>query len=202
MKKILIVLAIPLLLTSCCRQFAGYGRYTLRNNCGTVTIGGIAYKAVYDANRQGGGEFIINGHTVGRGIYRKERPWLYVHHIDRERKSVDLTFDSGEKSQYPLYTGSKASIFEIYEHPWQIEKSTCLSFSNNKWLVAHNWSSGGVYFDLQQMGASEDTWTLIQPDILIPASGESVSIPSIGASVKIQAFDLSNNKATISINRQ
>lgn len=201
MKKILLSLTIPLLLASCCRQFTGYGRYTLRDNCGTVTIAGVAYKAVFDPTRPGGGDFIIGGQTVQRGIHRKERPWLYVHSIDKVRKIINLTFDSGDKSQYPLYTGNKASIFDVYEHPWQIENSTCLLFSDKKWLVAHRWSSAGVYFDLQQMGTSEDNWSLIQADILIPASGELVNIPSIGASIKIQAFDLPANKATISISR-
>ncbi|MCB0705123.1 MAG: hypothetical protein KDC34_07425 [Saprospiraceae bacterium] len=181
--------------TSCCSEYTGYGRYSLLIDCQTVTIDGIPYQLTLAPN---GTELAIDGHTITRGIQRKTRPWLYVHSIDMSTNTANITFDEGSKSNYPLYTGSKASIFSPFDHPWDIEYATCIAFANDYWLVAHRWDATGVYFDLQLRNNNDDTdWTLVQADIFVANGGASVNVPEIATDVTVTALDATAKTATV-----
>ena len=184
MKAILAILALTLLvfLVGCCDTYEGYGRYTLKVDCDQVRIDGTDYKIT---TRDG--ELVIAGHTFDRGIYRKTRPWLYLHHVDGDM--VDITFEQGSKDIYPLYTGSSASIFDVYAHPWEMTRSTNAAFADNKWLVSHRWSADGIYFDLQQMLGDVTNWQLLQGDLFVPGDGSEFPITDISTMVKITDFD-------------
>lgn len=189
--KLVTVLALlpAMFLGSCCTTHEGYGRYTL-SPCDAVEVEGESYELT-----KSGSALVIDGHTVGRGIYRKTRPWLYVHAVGSD--TVDVTFDSGSKSIYPLYTGSSASIFDVYAHPWEIARSTCAAFGGEHWLVAHRWSDTGVYFDLQRKVGNDTQWQLLQADIFVPASGAQVDVTQIQTGVKVVSFDGTAKTATV-----
>ena len=95
---------ISLLLFSSCRTYEGYGRYDLGYNRDKVIIYGLG---TFTATKQGN-EIVIDKHTAPRGVYRKTKPWLYVHQV--RHSSVDVTFDRGSKELYPVYTGLTAAI--------------------------------------------------------------------------------------------
>jgi hypothetical protein len=185
-----IILLVPLTGCQNCLTHNGYGRYALKAGCGKVVIDGATYEIT-----QNGSELVIEGHTISRGIYRKTRPWLYVHQI--EGGVVDLTFDEGSKDIYPLYTGASASVFDVYAHPWEITRSTNFSFSNNYWLVAHRWSDAGIYFDLHQNVGDQTQWVLVQGDIFVAGNGAVTTIPEINSTVKINDFDAVQRKAMV-----
>lgn len=200
MNRLLTLLGIiaTVSLSACCTTKTGYGRYTMLADCQTVNIDSVDYQLTVAPNNT---ELEIAGHTLIRGIDRKTRPWLYVHSMDFATKMADITFEEGSKSTYPLYTGSKAAIFSPYTQPWDIERSTTISFDNDYWLVAHRWDSVGVYFDLQQMNNGDDTdWSLIQADIFV-ANGATVNVSEIATDITITAFDASNNTATVEFSR-
>lgn len=191
MKKMCLFALVGLCVTlvGCCHTFNGYGRYQMKV-CDKVVIGTDTFTITQNNN-----ELIVDGHTISRGIYRKTRPWLYVHKLDTGK--VDITFDSGSKDIYPLYTGSSASIFDVYAHNWEMTRSTNASFANKQWLVSHRWSNTGIYFDLQQQSGSTQDWTLVQGDIFVPNDGSEVTVPQINTKVKIISFDAALKKAQI-----
>lgn len=192
MKKIIFTCTLfcALFLYSCCDTYEGYGRYTLKVDCDEVIINGTTYKLT-NLNS----DFVIDGHTISRGIYRKTKPWLYIHDIQNDR--VDITFEEGGKKEYPLYTGSSASIFSVYEHPWEMTKSTCASFNDNYWLISHRWTNTGIYFDLQRKLNDNSMWQLVQANIFVPSNGSEVNIDEITTKVKIVEFDSDQMKAKV-----
>ena len=161
---LIVLLSIIVLLAGCCATFNGYGRYTLRVDCDKVKID----EETYEITRQGA-DLVVGGHTLKRGIYRKTRPWLYIHHMYDNK--VDLTFDEGSKAGYPLYTGASASIFDVYAKPWEMTSSTNAEFSDNFWLISHRWSDQGIFFDLQRRIGDETQWQLVREDIFVPGDG-------------------------------
>lgn len=190
-----LVFIILIWLSSCCTTYTGYGRYTLSPNCGKVVINTDTFELT---KRLIQNDYVIDGHTVGRGIYRKTRPWLYVHDIDTANDKIDVTFDSDSKPSYPLYTGSGASIFQVYSKPWDISRSTCAAFADDYWLVAHKWTSNGVYFDLQQRQNNDDThWNLVQADIFVNSNGTVTSVSQIDTDIVLTAFDATAKTATV-----
>lgn len=194
---------ISLFLYSCAREcptFSGYGRYTMQVDCEKVIIGGKTYKITQRDN-----ELVVAGHTLGRGIYRKDRPWLYVHHVDGDR--VDITFEEGSKPEYPLYTGSSGSIGDVYAHPWEMTRSTNAEFPDNYWLVSHRWSDTGIFFDLQQRIGDVTEWRLVQGDIFVPDDGTTevlVNAETINTKVNIipSTFDATQRKAKVKFTAQ
>jgi len=103
-----IIAAVAVIVISgCCDTHNGYGRYTLKVDCDKVMIDGDEYIITKHND-----DFAVGGHTIVRGINRKTKPWLYVHEI--RDNVVDITFEEGEKKEYPLYTGSGESIFDLY----------------------------------------------------------------------------------------
>jgi hypothetical protein len=176
---------------ACCDTHHGYGRYTLKVGCDEVIINGTAHKIITH-----NGELVIDGHTFSRGIYRKTRPWLYIHNIQNDM--VDITFDEGGKEEYPLYTGSSGSIFSVYEHPWEMTRSTCALFENDYWLISHRWTEAGIYFDLQKKLGDNLSWQLVRENILVPTDGSEVNIDEINTKVRIiDGFNLTLLKANV-----
>ncbi len=173
-----------------CRSFSGYGRYTLHVGCEQVAIAGQTYSLTRRDN-----EFVIEGHTISRGIYRKTRPWLYVHNMEGD--SVDVTLDEGSKPEYPLYTGASDSIFDVYAGPWPMTRSTNAAFSDNYWLISHRWSDTGILFDLQQQQGSVTNWSLVRGDIFVPGDGTEVTIGEIHTKVKILTFEAGGQRAQV-----
>ena len=191
----LLIFILLIWLSSCCTTHTGYGRYDLDLNCDKVVIDTDTFKLT---KRIAQNEYIIDGHTISRGIYRKTRPWLYVHSIDAANNRVNVTFDEGSKSLYPLYTGSSASIFQVYSKPWDINQSTCAAFANDYWLVAHRWDADGVYFDLQQRENNDDTrWNLVQADIFVASSGAITTVNQIDTDISLTAFDANAKTAIV-----
>ena len=173
-----------------CPTYVGYGRFSLSVNCGYVEIDGETYSLT-----QRDDELIIAGHTIGRGIYRKDRPWLYIHQINGS--SADITFEEGLKPEYPLYTGSTASISDVYAtDPWPITLSTNAAFPDNYWLISHRWSDTGVFFDLQHMGENLNSWELVK-EIFVPGDGSEIDIDEINTRVKIISFNPTDKMAEV-----
>ena len=199
MKKLCLIALVGLLvsLTGCCPTFSGYGRYTMRVDCEKVVIGGETYKLTRVGN-----DLVIAGHTLGRGIYRKTRPWLYVHSMDGDK--VNITFEEGSKAEYPLYTGSSASIFDVYAHPWEMTRSTNAAFPDHYWLVSHRWSDTGIFFDLQQRIGDVREWGLVQGDIFVPGDGGEVTIAEINTKVRIilNSFNAAERTAMVEFTAQ
>jgi len=192
--KISSLFILLLFLNGCCTTYNGYGRYTMTPNCTKVTIDGDEYQLT-----QRGSDFVIDQHTLSRGIYRKTRPWLYVHKIDSENEKINVTFDEG-KGLSPLYTGTSASIGDVYRsEPWEIEESTVAEFEDNYWLVSHIFSEDGIYFDLQQNLDPETNlrWKLVQGNIFVNKDGTPTEINDIGTRVKITDFDYGSKTATV-----
>ena len=196
MKNLLFLfISMSILLVSCCNNYEGYDRYVLKVDCQTVTIDGIAYQLTQsDATN----DFIINDETLHRGIMRKVRPWLYIHYIDEAAKTVDVTFDNGAKEEYPLYIGSSGSIFSVFSKPWDIEKSTCLSFADGYWLVSHRWGDNGIYFDLQKNMGDPRSWSLID-EIFVANDGTGHTIPVINVNILIENYSATAETAIITV---
>ncbi len=174
-----------------CKTYDGFGRYSLRLGCDQVKIDG----EVYSVEKSGTG-LQVNGYGIGRGIFRKNRPWLYVHQIEEE--TADLTFDSGRKPLYPLYTGLSGAIFEVYAHPWEMERSTAAAFEDDFWLVSHRWSDDGLFFDLQRRLDGDDTrWVLERGDIFVPGDGSEAIVREIATGVQVLSFDPAARKAMV-----
>jgi hypothetical protein len=195
MKFLLLLSLFPLifLLSGCCDTYNGYGRHVLRVDCDKVIIDGVSYKIT-----RAGTDYMVAGHSFSRGIYRKTRPWLYVHRIDGD--NVDITFDSGAKDIYPLYTGSSGSIFDVYRsNGWDISQSTCIAFVDKTWLVAHRWTNDGIYFDLQKNGDDVADWQLIKEDLLLSQPNGQLDIPEITAKVILTSFNLNQKSGHIII---
>ena len=197
MKKVYLIALVGLLvsLMGCCPTFSGYGRYTMQVDCEKVIIGGETYEITRVGN-----DLAVAGHTFGRGIYRKSRPWLYVHHMDGNR--VDITFEEGSKAEYPLYTGVSASIFDVYGHPWEMTRSTNAAFPDNYWLVSHRWSDTGIFFDLQQRIGDVMEWRLVRGDIFVPRDGTEVEIAEIPTKVRIISFNAAERTAMVEFTTQ
>ena len=190
--RFLITAGLLLSLTGCCQTYSGYGRYLLRVDCDEVEINNETYMIT-----RSGDDLVLEGHTFSRGIYRKTRPWLYVHRKGNDK--VDITFEEGSKSVYPLYTGVSASIFDVYAHPWDMTRSTNAAFSDNYWLISHRWSINGIFFDLQQRTGDVTSWRLAQADIFVPGDGTEVPIGEINTKVKIipSTFNFAQKKAQV-----
>jgi hypothetical protein len=188
----ILLLATAPLLNGCDsrKPNVGYGRYTLRIDLDTVKT----TEGVFTITRQGT-ELVLGGHSLTRGVYRKTRPWLYVHRIGEEE--VDVTFDEGSKVVYPLYTGSLTAIFNPYLRPCDVTQSTCVMFKDGRWLVLHTWTEDGILADLLQQGKSNEEWTLVRGDIYIPGDGTEVNVVQLRAKVKCTAFDLDGQTATV-----
>lgn len=187
----LIIAGLLLSLTGCCHTFSGYGRYMLRVDCDEVEIDDV-YRITRNSN-----DLVLDGHTFSRGIYRKTRPWLYIHRKGND--IVDITFEEGLKSDYPLYTGASASIFDVYAHPWDMTRSTNAAFASNYWLISHRWSSTGIFFDLQERIGDVTSWRLAKADILVKSDGTEVLIEEINTKVKIipSTFNFAQKKAKV-----
>lgn len=194
-KLIFLLIGMPVLLSSCCPEYEGYGRYVLKVNCQTVSINGDIYQLTQNTATN---DFIINDQTLHRGIMRKEKPWLYIHEINETVTTVDVTFDNGSKKIYPLYVGSSGSIFSVFSKPWEIEQSTCLSFADDHWLVAHRWADDGIYFDMQKNLGDVLSWSLLE-EIFVANDGEEHSIPEIFVKIQIMEYSASAKTATIKI---
>ncbi len=184
------ILVVTLLLTGCCSTYEGYGRYMLKVDSDQVKIDGINYKIT-----RRGSDLVVADHTFGRGIYRKTKPWLYLHHVNGDK--VDITFEEGGKAEYPLYTGVSASIFDVYAKPWKIIRSTNASFAEDFWLVSHRWSDTGVYFDLQKNLGDVTSWQLEVENIFVPGDGTEVLVAEIETRIKIISFDAVAQEATV-----
>ncbi len=155
----------------------------------------------YTVERRGR-ELVVDGHTVPRGIYRKTRPWLYLHGVDGD--TVDITFDSGRKSLYPLYTGLSGAIFDVYAHPWEMERSTAATFDDDYglWLVSHRWSDDGIFYDLQRRLEGDTRWSLERGDIFVPGDASEVIVREIATSVRVLSFDPAARKAMVKFERR
>lgn len=197
MKKVYLIVLVSLLvlLIGCCSTYSGYGRYTMQVDCEKVVIGGETYEIARHGN-----DLAIAGHTIQRGIYRKSRPWLYIHHINGDK--VDVTFEEGSKAEYPLYTGVSASIFDVYSHPWEMTRSTNAGFPGNYWLISHWWTDTGISFDLQQRIGDVMEWRLVQGDIFVPRDGIEVEIAEINTKVKIISFNAEERTAIVEFTAQ
>lgn len=183
----LAVAAMTALLSSCCIGNT-YGRYDMQvGQC--VKIDGVKHTLSKQGN-----EYLIDAHTIKRGINRKYKPWVYVHEI--KQGGVDITFDIG-KGDYPLYTGSSASIFSIFDHPWEMTKSTNASLGNNHWTISHKWRTDGILFDVQEMGSSNLAWGLVAADLFVSSNGNKELIPGTNIAVRIVSFDYANKKAKV-----
>ncbi len=182
-----------------CKTYDGFGRYDLRIGCDKVRIEGEAY-----AVERRGRELVVDRHTVARGIHRKTRPWLYLRGVDGD--TADITFDSGRKSQYPLYplyTGLSDAIFKVYAQPWEMKRSTAAAFDDDFWLVSHRWSDDGIFFDLHRMLDGDDTrWVLERGDIFVPGDGSEAIVREIATSVRVLAFDPAARKAMVEFERR
>lgn len=195
MKKqsfITVVLGIIFILPGCspCKSYEGYDRYSLKIGCDRVTINGREYTFT----RQGP-DLMVDGHSVDRGIYRKTRPWLYVH--DTSGGYVDVTFDEGLKDYYPLYTGSLRSFFNVMTQSCDVSESSDLEFQEGKWLVLHRWTPEGVVGDVQQRTGSTEEWNLVRGDILFPKTGIEIFIPELNTTGRCTSFDLEARKADL-----
>ena len=184
------ILTITVLLTGCCSTYIGYGRYTLKMDCDQVQIDGINYKITMRS-----GDLVVADHTFDRGIYRKTRPWLYLHHVDGDE--VDITFEEGSKAVYPLYTGVSASIFDVYARSWEMTRSTNAAFTGGFWLVSHRWSNTGIFFDLQKNLGDVTAWQLVKGDIFVPGDGTEVTVSEINTSIRITSFDAVAQEAMV-----
>jgi len=186
---------VLLLLSACeCEVYQGYGRYTLKVNCERVIIEGSEYLlSIYD-----NGELVIDNHTLERGIYRKTKPWLYIHNIDAENNQVDVTFDSGLKSEYPLYTGSYGTMNISYTETVELNESNNIQIENY-WLVSHVFTNDGIYFDLHENldPLSNLDWKLVQGNILVNSNGSPKDVSQVNTSIQILDFDLPNKKAKV-----
>ena len=111
---------------------------------------------------------------------------------------VDLTFESGRKETYPMYTGLTAAIFSVYENPWEMGRSTAAAFDEGFWLVSHRWSETGIFFDLQQnLGGDPTRWNLVRGDVFVAGDGSDQVIPEIATSVEIESFGPSSRAAVV-----
>ncbi len=139
--------------------------------------------------------------NISRGIYRKTRPWLHLHGVDGD--TADITFDSGRKSQYPLYTGLSDAIFEVYAHPWEMKRSTAAAFDDDFWLVSHRWSDDGMFFDLQRQLDDDDTRRVLERgDVFVPGDGSEAIVREIATSVRVLSFDAAARKAMVKFERR
>jgi hypothetical protein len=166
----------------CCATYSGYGRYAMEVGCDVVEIAGVTYQL-----ERSGSDLTVGGRSLQRGINRDARPWLYLHEDQGGRG--DITFDEGSKDIYPLYTGVSASIFGVYDHAWEMTRSTNAAFSENYWLVSHRWAADAIYFDLEQRTGDVTQWRLARADIRVPGDGTEVTVQEISTSVKILSFD-------------
>ncbi|MFC2000377.1 hypothetical protein ACFLXE_06445 [Chloroflexota bacterium] len=174
------------------KKAGGPGRYTMRANIDRVRIG----LETYMITRQDS-DLYIAGHELTRGIYRENLPWLYVHHIEDD--TVDITFEEeGMKAPYPLYTGADMHISsnELYDHPWEMRRSTCIAFEENYWLIAHRWSDTGIYFDLQHQIGDETMWEFVG-ETFVEADGSGELISEISTHVKIDTFSAQQRRAIV-----
>lgn len=199
MRRITFLAAIALvtLAVACCpTTYSGFGRYELRVGCDEVEIDGETYQVTRQGN-----DLVVDGHSFPRGIYRKTRPWLYLHGVEQgsDFERVDITFEAGGKELYPLYTGSTGSIFDVYAHPWEMKRSTCALFDDyTTWLVSHRWAPDGIYFDLQErLDGDNQRWRLLRPDIFAAADGTPVDVPEISTRVEIVSFDAAARSAMV-----
>jgi hypothetical protein len=184
-----------LLVSGCCTTHHGYGRYDLEVGCDRVEIDGVEHQV--DGS---GSNPMLGSRTLQRGINRDDLPWLYLHRSQGNR--VDITFDKGSKDIYPLYTGLSASIFSVYDHPWEMTRSTNAAFDNNYWLVSHRWAADAIYFDLQQRTGDVTQWQLVRADIRVPDDGTRLSVPEINTAIKILSFEPVQKKAMVEFTRQ
>lgn len=189
-----LLLTLFFLTSSCCSTFSGYGRYELKPGCDSVEIAGQSHQVI-----RSGTSLLVDNRTLTRGVNRDSTPWLYFHHDDGNK--VDITFDIGTKDIYPLHTGISASIFAVYDHPWEMTRSTNAAFENNYWLVSHRWSDDEILFDLQQRVGDVTQWQLVTANIFVPDDGTEVVVPEINTGIKILSFDSSLNKATLQFRR-
>ena len=195
MKKLNLML-IFISISSCCINpvtYHKFGRYNLKIDCDKVVIDNKEYKVT----THNGTQLALDGHTIDRGIQRKYRPWTYVHDIDLVNKRIDITFDSGLKSRYPIYVGNHSSIFSVYDHPWDIHKSTSALFNNNRWLLIHKFEADGVKMDLLENYGSETEWELLKKDIKISSNGQNELIPEINTKVRLLNYNPLNKTGTI-----
>lgn len=197
MKKLIIgIILIPLFSTGCprrpCPNYNGYGRYTLSVDCESVRINGKTYQLKWAQDQN---NLAIAGHTISRGIMRKTEPWLYIHMMDLQTKRAEITFDNGEKPNYPLYVGSAGAINVIYDQLVDIKKSTCIEFPDKYWLVCHRWKNNGVYFDLQQNTGDAEQWQLIK-EIFVPDGG-SQTVEIISAKITVTSCNEAQETASI-----
>ncbi len=182
------VLAITF--SGCCHNYHGYGRYQLRPSCDTVEIDGEIYEVEMRGN-----EPVLDSHTLDRGIYRKTRPWLYVHGIG---DSVDVTFESGLEPSLPLSTGSSQSISNVFDQPAEILGTTSAAFPDDYWLVSHRWSGDGFFFDLHQRLADDRRWRLVQGDIFIDGSRRAIlNVEEFGVIMDVDSLDAENRQAEV-----
>jgi hypothetical protein len=170
-------------LTGCrpCKTYT-YGRYTLRVDCDRVKIAGEEY-----ALTRAGEALYLGGHPVTRGVYRMSQPWLYVHRIAEDE--VDVTFDEAKLGFYPIYTGSMRAIFKPFLQPCDVRQSSSVQFGDSLWLVLHTWTDEGIVGDVNRREGSEEEWSLVRGDILIPADGVEIPIVQLNARVRCTAYD-------------
>jgi len=180
--RLRLTLGLLVLGSGCCTTYSGYGRYDMEVGCDIVEIAGVNYQL-----QRSGSDLTVGGRSLQRGIKRDSRPWLYLHEDRGDRG--DITLDEGLKDIYPLYTGVSASIFGVYDHPWEMTRSTNAAFSYNYWLVSHRWAADAIFFDLEQRTGDVTQWRLARADIGVPADGTEVTVQEINASVKILSFD-------------
>lgn len=174
----------------CPQTYHGYGRYELRLDCDKVIIDETTYMVNLSNDK-----LVVQNHTIGRGINRKYVPWLYVHQYDENK--IDVTFDTGDKPEYPLYVGASSTMALSYDHNLEIERSTNIACQNNRWLISHRWSGSGLYFDIQErLGADVLAWSHLG-EVFVSADGSDTSIPVINSKVKIIAFDIEETKAVV-----
>ena len=63
--------------------------------------------------------------------------------------------------------------------------------------MLHTWTEEGIVADLLQQGGSNEEWTLVRGDILIPMDGSEVRIAQLQSKAKCEAFDLDDQTATV-----
>lgn len=181
------------------RTFKGYGRFKVRIDQDLVIPNGLPYKIT---NLGRPGPFIprilvFDDHTIGRGIYRKTRPWLYVHHINDLSMEVDITIEEGPNDEVPLHTGRSTYGSKVGGNSWVREVTgSAVIDVDNKWLVVNRWSDTGFYLDLfDRFG--DLNWHLIQEDIFVQQDGGNVEVPELIGVLSANSFDASEQKAVL-----
>jgi hypothetical protein len=190
-----LLILLTLLLACTCERYQGYGRYSLKIGCDEVVIDSAGYKVVEHNDA-----LMIGDRIITRGINRDARPWIYLHH--RHGNRVDITFDEGLQPLYPLYTGRKLTIYNIYDQPWDSHMTTVFAFPDQHWLLPHRYEKDGVYIDVWWNDIPDTlAWEFVNSDIFVSPQ-EEVYIKELGTAVRLTEYDYDKRWGKLEFVRQ